>query len=38
MEIPMYLNVKIIACGVAGGSFAALVPLFPACGLGAGLT
>jgi hypothetical protein len=33
MEVPMYLNVKIILCGVAGGSVAAAIPIFPACGL-----
>jgi hypothetical protein len=33
MEVPMYLNVKIVLCGAAGGTLAAALPTFPACGL-----
>jgi len=32
MEVPMYLNVKVIGCGLVGGTLAAMIPIAFACG------
>lgn len=32
MEVPMNLNVKVVGCGLLGGSLAALLPIVYACG------
>jgi hypothetical protein len=37
MEVPMYLNVNVIGCGLLGGSLAAMLPIVYACGLAMGL-
>lgn len=37
MQTPKFLNVKIIGCGIAGGSLAAMLPVAWMCGIGAGL-